>query len=68
MVDTQMLAAIIPLVVLELGLKVYCLVDWRSRDSLSFLPRPAWLIVVLFVNLFGPIAYLLLARRNSDRS
>lgn len=53
-----------PLVVLELILKLVCLRDWMHRDRFNGLSKTAWLMIFLFVNLFGPIAYLVYGRKH----
>jgi hypothetical protein len=53
-----------PLVVLELILKLVCLRDWMKREHVNGLSRTAWLLIFLFVNLFGPIAYLVYGRKH----
>jgi len=53
-----------PLVVLELILKLVCLRDWMKREHVNRLSRTAWLLIFLFVNLFGPIAYLVYGRKH----
>ncbi|NLE15119.1 MAG: PLDc_N domain-containing protein [Spirochaetales bacterium] len=53
-----------PLVVLELILKLVCLRDWMKREQVNGLSRTAWLLIFLFVNLFGPIAYLVYGRKH----
>lgn len=67
MIPDQLLVALIPLVLLELVLKVVCYLDWRSRDAFAPPGRIPWLLIFLFVNLFGPIAYLLIGRRDHER-
>ncbi|MCK9547167.1 MAG: PLD nuclease N-terminal domain-containing protein [Sphaerochaeta sp.] len=52
-----------PLVVMELILKAVCLGDWMKRESLNGLSRTAWLLIFLFVNLLGPVAYLVYGRK-----
>lgn len=60
--NQEIVLLVAPLVVLELGLKVVCLKDWMHRDRMNGLSRTGWLLVFLFVNLFGSIAYLVYGR------
>jgi hypothetical protein len=55
-----------PLVVMELILKAVCLWDWMKRESLNGLSRTAWLLIFLFVNLLGPVAYLVYGKKYHD--
>jgi len=59
----QYLPYLIPVVVIELILLVAALLDWLKRPVLRG-NRWVWLVVILFVNLFGPIIYFLFARKD----
>ncbi|MFP4509982.1 MAG: PLDc N-terminal domain-containing protein [Spirochaetaceae bacterium] len=62
--DATLLAALIPLLFIELALKLVCFFDWRRRDTLGARARTIWLLVFLFVSTLGPIAYLVKVRRS----
>ncbi|MDD3823452.1 MAG: PLD nuclease N-terminal domain-containing protein [Sphaerochaetaceae bacterium] len=59
----EMILLLAPLVVMELILKTVCLRDWMKREALNGLSRTAWLLIFLFVNLLGPVAYLVYGRK-----
>lgn len=61
----QYLPYLIPVVVIELILLVAALLDWLKRPVLRG-NRWVWLVVILFVNLFGPIIYFLFARKDDQ--
>ena len=61
----QYLPYLIPVVVIELILLVSALLDWLKRPVLRG-NRWVWLVVILFVNLFGPIIYFLFARKDDQ--
>ena len=54
---------LLPVILLELSLKAVALLDLRRRTA-SKGPRLAWVLVILFVNLLGPILDLTLARHE----
>ncbi len=58
----ELLRVIWPLLLLQVGLMVWALVDVVRRRSTRTLSMPAWIIIILFVNFFGPIAYFLFGR------
>ncbi|MFJ1655896.1 PLD nuclease N-terminal domain-containing protein [Streptomyces sp. NPDC088337] len=58
-------AAIAPLLVAELALLVYCLVDVARNRNTRHLPRWAWVLICLCVNPLGPIAYLVAGRSEN---
>ena len=57
----EYLPYLIPVVVIELILLVAALLDWSKREHIKG-NKWVWLVVILFVNLFGPIIYFLFAR------
>jgi hypothetical protein len=59
-------AAILPLVVIDLALLTYCLVDVVRHPGTRHLPRWAWVLICLFVKPVGAIAYLVVGR-SEDR-
>ena len=62
-----LIAILAPLVFLELSLKVFVLVDLirREESRLRHLPKWGWAIVVIVVNLIGPILYLIIGREET---
>ena len=56
------LPLIIPLVILQLVLMIYCLVDLNRRRTVKSLPKWGWALIIILGELFGPIIYLLIGR------
>jgi ABC-2 type transport system ATP-binding protein len=52
------LPALIPALVLILGLDVYCLVNLVRSKSVRNLPKPAWVVIILISAPWGALAYL----------
>ncbi len=59
----QWLPLLIPVVLLQLTLLIVALVDLLRRERTRG-PKWLWLLVILFVNLIGPIVYLLVGRED----
>jgi hypothetical protein len=59
----ELLPFLIPIVVLEIALMVVALVDLVRRERTRG-PKWAWAIVIIFLNLIGPIVYLILGREE----
>ena len=57
----QWLPLLIPVVILELGLMIAALVDLIKRENTKG-PKWVWALVIVLVNLFGPIVYFLVGR------
>jgi hypothetical protein len=58
---SEVLPFLIPLVLLQIALMVVALVDLVRRERTRG-PKWVWALVIVFVNLFGPVAYLLFGR------
>lgn len=58
--STTMLAVIPPIliVVIAVGLVVFCLLDLARAQEVGYLPKWAWVLIIDFTNILGSIAYL----------
>lgn len=54
---------LIPIVLLQIGLIVIALRDLIGRERTNG-PKWAWVLVIVVINLIGPILYLLLGREE----
>ena len=64
----DVLKLFLPIIVLQVGLMVFCLVMiWRK--GVRNLSPLVWSVIVVLLNLVGPIAFLLLGRKlySDDR-
>ena len=61
--DDTLILAIIPLVILQVAIQVYALVDLYLRGGARS-HTPVWVIVILLGQLIGPLAYFVLGRRE----
>ena len=57
------LPLLIPVLIIQLILIVVALLDWRKRETTRG-PKWAWLLIILFVNIIGPIIYFVAARED----
>ncbi len=60
---SRFLPFLIPVIVLQVALMLVALIDLLRRERTRG-PKWVWLLVILFVNLFGPIAYFILGREE----
>ena len=65
-VGAALVTVIVVLGALQLGLFVWALIDLVKRPRPSLLPRWAWIIVVVFLEILGSILYLTLGRRRPE--
>jgi len=59
----ELLPLLIPVILLELALMAVALVDLVRRERTRG-PKWAWALVIVFINLVGPVLYLLLGREE----
>ncbi|MBN1368970.1 MAG: PLDc_N domain-containing protein [Dehalococcoidaceae bacterium] len=59
-----MLPFLIPLLIIQLVLLVIALLDLLKRQNMPGNTRLIWLIVIIFVNIFGPVIYLIFGRKD----
>lgn len=59
----QLIPFLIPIVLLQLALIVAALLDLRQRARTKG-PKWVWVLVILFVNLIGPILYFVIGRED----
>ncbi len=59
----QWLPLLIPILLLQLGLMIFGLLDLVRRERTKG-PKWAWALVIIFVNFVGPILYLMIGREE----
>lgn len=59
----QWIPLLIPIVLLQLGLIIFSLVDLVGRERTKG-PKWVWALVIILVNLIGPIVYLVIGREE----
>ncbi len=60
----EMLPFLIPLVLLQIALMVIALVDLVRRKRVKGDSKILWAVLIVFINIIGPIVYLLLGREE----
>ncbi len=64
---TTLLLLLAPLIVLELGLLVFALVDLlRPERRVAGGSKLVWALVIVLIGTIGPLVYLLAGRREAD--
>ena len=61
---TDYIAIILPLIILQLILLVTAIVHLLKNDRLSQSNKIIWALVIVFVNIIGPIIYLIFGRKE----
>ena len=60
----QLIALIIPIALVQLGLMAFALYDLVRRERVRGGNKWVWGILIVLVNIIGPILYLLLGREE----
>lgn len=65
----QLVLALLPLLLVAVGLDVYCLVDLVRAASVRYLPKAVWAVIIVCVTCpAGALLYLFLGREYEHRS
>jgi hypothetical protein len=57
----ELVPLLIPIIILQVGLMVAALIDVIKREKTKG-PKWVWIVVIVLVNLFGPIIYFIAGR------
>jgi len=57
------LPLIIPLLLIQLGLMIAALIDLYKREATRG-PKWMWVVIIIFVNMIGPIVYFVVGREE----
>lgn len=57
------LAVLLPVIIIQLILLIIALVDCLRIEKTNG-PKWVWILVILFINIIGPIVYFVVGRRN----
>ncbi|EQB85931.1 hypothetical protein J2Z44_000666 [Clostridium punense] len=63
MSNLEIIKLLAPLIIIQLGLVVFTLFR-LVKDKVRYLPKWGWALVILFINLIGPIMYLIIGRER----
>ena len=63
---TETVLLLLPLIAIQAGLAIYCAVK-ILREGVENLNKWAWLAICLFVNLLGPVIFLIVGRKKEYR-
>ena len=55
----EILPWLIPLFILQLSLMIFALVDLVRRDKVRGDSKVVWALIIIFINVIGPIVYLI---------
>ncbi|TYQ15814.1 UNVERIFIED_CONTAM: phospholipase D-like protein [Acetivibrio alkalicellulosi] len=63
MTTMEFLKLLAPVIIFQFGIWAYCVID-ILRKGVRNLNKALWIVIVSFVNIIGPIAYLMVGRKR----
>lgn len=60
---SKFLPLLIPLFIIQIGLMIAALVDLFKHENTRG-PRWMWVLVIVFINIIGPITYFIIGRQD----
>jgi len=65
-ITRELVMMLMPLILLQVGMFMFCATK-IYREGVENLNRWIWILICLFVNLVGPIAFLIAGRKKEYR-
>lgn len=62
----EYLPFLIPLVIIQLALAIAALIHVLKHPDYKFGSKPLWIVIVLLVQIIGPVVYFAFGRRNDE--
>lgn len=66
MKTTSIITMLLPLIILQLALMIFALVDLSRRKKVARGNKLLWAIIIIFINTIGPILYFVLGRKEEE--
>ena len=63
---TQILKLAWPIILIQLVLQIYAIVDIAKKKKVKNLSIPIWVIIIIIGELLGPILYLVTGRSEEE--
>ena len=61
----RFLPYLIPVVVIEYGLLIIAIVQ-LVKNEVRYLPKWGWALIIVFINIIGPIVFLLAGKKKDE--
>ncbi|ANU14259.1 negative regulator of sigma-Y activity [Planococcus halocryophilus Or1] len=61
--QTTMIMALVPIIIIQLALMIFALVDLVKNPNPNG-PKWMWGIIIVVINILGPILYFVIGRKN----
>ncbi len=61
----RILPFLIPVIIIQWGLLILALV-LAIKNDVAYLPRWAWILIIIFLNIIGPVIFLIAGRKKDS--
>ncbi len=58
--NTELILLLLPLIIIQFALMIWAILKLLPKTETKYLTKPIWLLIIILVSMFGPIAYLVL--------
>jgi len=62
---SEIVKLLAPVILVQFSLMIFVLYR-LSKDRVKYLPKWAWVLIIIFVNIIGPLAYLIIGRDGDE--
>lgn len=62
----SLIIQLLPLIAIQLALMIFALVDLARRRKVARGSKLLWAIIIIFINVIGPILYFILGRAEEE--
>jgi len=59
----KFLPYLIPVIIIEYGLLIFAIVQ-LAKNEVRYMPKWGWILIVVFINIIGPIIFLLIGKKR----
>jgi hypothetical protein len=62
----SLIIQLLPLIAIQLALMIFALIDLARRRKVARGSKLLWAIIIIFINVIGPILYFILGRAEEE--
>lgn len=62
----EILPLLAPIILIEIGLMIFSLVKVLKQTQFKYLNKVIWIVIVVFIQIIGPIIYLVVERGDQS--
>ena len=63
----KFLPLLIPIIIIQYGVMIFALVQ-LFRNEATYLPKWGWALIIIFINIIGPVVFLIAGKKKEIES